>query len=186
VFAIVVYAFQGGVVGSVAFARAVNIPLKFLLMLTFGPLAEELGWRGYALPRLIMERSAAKASVILACVVTIWHIPLFFSSFPPVEGVTLTDSSMLVYLLLTSGKCIIYTWIYQNTGGSVLATVLFHAVNNTSIPLIMLPGIARGAGPAIWMISVIPIWMTAAFLISRFGSYTLSLQFSPKDKIIIP
>jgi membrane protease YdiL (CAAX protease family) len=90
---------------------------------------------------------------------------------------------MLVYFLLTSGKCIIYTWIYQSTGGSVLATVLFHAVNNTSVPLISLPGIGSGAGSDIWMISVIPIWITAVFLMARFGSYTLSTHFSPKDNI---
>ena len=57
---------------------------------------EELGWRGYALPKLLETRSALTASVILGVLWGLWHLPTFFSSSAPQQGLPI-----VAFVLLT-------------------------------------------------------------------------------------
>jgi uncharacterized protein len=102
----------------------------FVILLTGGPLQEEFGWRGYALPRLQSRYTALTSSLILGFFWWLWHLPAVF-----IPGRFMTNSPVLfaglaVVIMLTS---ILFTWIYNNTYGSVLATMLFHASMNWSI-----------------------------------------------------
>lgn len=90
------------------------------IVLAFG---EEAGWRGYLLPLLQSRLSALSASLVVGVVWFLWHIPLLYlpgqdtggEAFPIVLfGATVTLSSIL------------YTWLYNNTRGSVLAVTLLH------------------------------------------------------------
>lgn len=106
------------------------IPYWFVYMLFLGgPLQEEFGWRGYALDRLQARYSAGKASVILGIVWALWHLPLFFVKGMSIQYQVQNIIPSVVYITFLS---ILFTWIYNNTGGSVLATLLFHAVLNLS------------------------------------------------------
>ena len=83
-----------------------------------GPMGEEPGWRGFALPRLQANRSPLVATLILGVIVAAWHLPLVFlpgEDFSP------------VFLLGSVGITFMYTWIYNHTGGSVLMTIIAHA-----------------------------------------------------------
>ena len=91
----------------------------FLLLALFN--GEELGWRGYALPRLQANRSALAASLILGVPWTLFHLPYFFT-----QGSTFTSIPPLSYLLLTMATSIIFTWVFNNTRGSVLLVHLLH------------------------------------------------------------
>ncbi|MGY6551512.1 MAG: CPBP family intramembrane glutamic endopeptidase [Erythrobacter sp.] len=100
----------------------------FILIL--GPLPEEIGWRGYALPALLSTHSAMSATLVLGVLWCIWHIPLFFMAgyYEPFGG---PPEPWLFF-----GNIIIisffYTWIFTHTQGSILAAVLFHfSVNFT-------------------------------------------------------
>lgn len=108
----------------------------FVILFTGGPLQEEYGWRGYALPRLQSRNNAIAASVILGVFWWLWHLPLVF-----IPGRFMADNSLLfvalsIEIVLTS---VLFTWIYNNTKGSVLATMLLHTSMNWSIWL-FLPG----------------------------------------------
>ena len=81
-----------------------------------GPMGEELGWRGYALPRLQTVHSPLAASLILGVLVAGWHLPL-----------VLGGESSAVDLVGTVGVTVVYTWIYNRTGGSVLMSLVAHA-----------------------------------------------------------
>lgn len=133
--------FGGGIVGTILlgvtpFDPAIlsNPPYALIgflvIFFTAGPLQEELGWRGYALPRLLQGRSALSASVILGILWWLWHLPLV-----TIPGKFMTNEPWLYLLLaveivLTS---ILMTRVYLQTRGSVLATMLFHAAMNWSI-----------------------------------------------------
>jgi len=92
-----------------------------------GPVEEEFGWRGYALDRLQARYSALASSVILGVVWSMWHLPLFFFSQTiyyqkPVWGLIVTVTL----------QAVLFTWIYNNTGSSLLAALLFHTMSNLS------------------------------------------------------
>jgi hypothetical protein len=98
------------------------LPTFLLLLLVpgIGGAWEEPGWRGYALPRLQVGRSALSASVILWVGLVIWHLPLVI-----VGEIHWSDT---IFLL---GFVVVFNWIFNNTGGSVFIIMIIHAVNNT-------------------------------------------------------
>ena len=90
-------------------------------------IGEEIGWRGYALPRLQSGYSALLSSLILGVIWTLWHLPVFFN---PATGYSITPFWVfLVFLLPVS---ILITWVFNSTGGSVLMVMILHAVLNAS------------------------------------------------------
>jgi uncharacterized protein len=103
--------------------------LNFLVgQLILGPLGEELGWRGFALPRLLRRFSPLWTSLILGAIWGVWHLPSFFVS-------SLVQSSLAIPVFLFSALCmsVLATWFYLHTSGSVLVTVLFHLAFNASL-----------------------------------------------------
>jgi hypothetical protein len=90
-----------------------------------GPLAEEMGWRGFALPRLQAKYSALVSSLILGVIWTCWHIPFFF-----VTGATQMSIPFPIYLVLVTTIAFYITWLYNNTRGSLIITVLAHFCYN--------------------------------------------------------
>ena len=98
--------------------------LLFYLLVT-GPLCEELGWRGYALPRLLNRFSPFTASLILGVIWGVWHLPSFF-----VSGMVQKGMSILIFILYTPCLSILMTWVFQYTNGSVLSAVMIHYMVN--------------------------------------------------------
>lgn len=96
---------------------------------------EELGWRGFALPMLQSRYSALVASLILGILWGVWHIPLFVSGAMPAE---LPIVAFFVEIVAIS---VVYTWIYNNTGGSLLFVTLFHVFENTATLLVVGGGV---------------------------------------------
>ena len=88
---------------------------------------EEIGWRGYALPRLSESFGLAPASIILGVVWATWHLPLFFFS-----GSDKLGQSFPLYVLQVTALSVAMAWLYWRTRGSLLLVMLLHAaVNNT-------------------------------------------------------
>jgi membrane protease YdiL (CAAX protease family) len=85
-----------------------------------GPLGEEPGWRGYALPLLQTDRSPLAAGLVLAPIVALWHLPLVVAGQLAPFGLPVTFAITLVYV-----------WLFNHTGGSVLLTLVFHVVQGT-------------------------------------------------------
>ncbi|WP_254544323.1 CPBP family intramembrane glutamic endopeptidase [Halomarina pelagica] len=97
-------------------------PVVFLQTLLLGsPLGEELGWRGYALPRLQAGRSALVASVLIGFAWGLWHLPLALTVGDPLNGTRFAP-----YLATVVLDAILFTWVFNNTDGSLLLAILFH------------------------------------------------------------
>ncbi|HEU5100824.1 MAG TPA: type II CAAX endopeptidase family protein [Roseiflexaceae bacterium] len=105
-----------------------------LLNLILGPLGEELGWRGYALPRLLQRFNPLTASLIVGALWAVWHLPAFF-----VSGLPQASLAIPAFLFGTLCLSILATWIFLHTGGSVLSTVLFHWTVNCAQDLFGAP-----------------------------------------------
>jgi membrane protease YdiL (CAAX protease family) len=98
------------------------LPMVVLYAVFSGPLGEEPGWRGFALPVLLRQHSAASASVVLGLFWTLWHLPLAFVGDLSVYGSITTVLAAFVF-----------TWVYQNTNGSVLIAILMHVAHQNSV-----------------------------------------------------
>jgi membrane protease YdiL (CAAX protease family) len=85
-----------------------------------GPLGEEPGWRGYALPRLQGGRSPLASGLVLGGLVALWHLPLVAAGMLALIGLPVTFAITLVYV-----------WLFNRSGGSVLLTMVFHVAQGT-------------------------------------------------------
>jgi AcrR family transcriptional regulator len=104
-------------------------PLIILGALALGPLGEELGWRGFALPRLLDLMPALPASLLLGVVWWAWHLPAFWLGVPPFDTI-----SSVPHLLSAVLMTIMMTGVYLRTGNSVLLSgILVHTVVNASL-----------------------------------------------------
>jgi len=88
-----------------------------------GAFAEELGWRGYVLPRLQNKFNALLSSTVIAIIWGAWHIPLLIY-FGDLGANDIPGYAVAVANFIP--VAIIYTWIYNNTKGSLLPVTLFH------------------------------------------------------------
>lgn len=115
-----------GIPGAVAL-----FPVIVVAQLPSSPLLEEFGWRGFALPRLQDRYSALASSMILGFIWGLWHLPLTLVYGDPV----------VPFLLRITAISVLITWVFNNTRGSMLLAMLFHASLNASIvPLSTLSG----------------------------------------------
>lgn len=118
---------------------------------------EEIGWRGYALPRLSARFGLAPASVILGIIWALWHLPLFF-----VPETTTFGQSFPVYLLQVTALSVAVAWLYWRTEGSLLLVMLLHAaVNNTKD---IVPSAVPGATNVFALSPSLVAWLTVLFL----------------------
>lgn len=110
--------------------RPLSIVPFAVFMLLFGPLPEELAWRGYGLDRLQARLTPLTSSLILGAVWTVWHLPLFFIAGTYQHGLGLGTRSFWLYVLALVPQSVLMTWIYNNTRRSTLSAVLFHFTIN--------------------------------------------------------
>ena len=105
------------------------IPFAFFSLL-FGPLPEELGWRGFWLDKLRSRYSGLTASLIITVGWSIWHLPLFFMSGYPLQEFTASAARLAVYFLLLLPLSIIYAYVFYRNNRSTISAILFHFMVN--------------------------------------------------------
>lgn len=147
------------------------VPLLILVtvVLAFG---EEAGWRGYLLPLLQTRLSALSASLVVGVVWFLWHIPLMY--LPGQEAGAEAEAFPIALwgatIILTS---ILYTWLYNNTNGSVLAVTLLHAGLNIWGRLVALHPAETGEVLSAYVLTA--GWgIVAIGLVILFGGRTLT------------
>jgi len=107
--------------GSVNYLPPLGVGALLLWFFTFG-LGEEIGWRGYALPHLQKGRSALMATLILAALWALWHLPQFFYLFDP--------SMAIGWVIGLFAGAVFLTWLYNSTKYSILMVAIWHACFN--------------------------------------------------------
>jgi membrane protease YdiL (CAAX protease family) len=119
-----------------------------------GPLAEELGWRGFLLPRLLSKYSPLLASVILGLVWAAWHINMFFS---PISTLVLFTASAVALSILM-------TVMFLYTRGSVLLAIVMHwsVMPGKEIARISFPAAPE---PPDWLRAVVVIALAAVVVV---------------------
>jgi CAAX protease family protein len=108
-----------------------TIPLFLATFISSG-MGEEFGWRGYVLPRFQSKWNALTSSLILGLLWAAWHIPAFV--IPNISPLYQRNFWEWIPMILLSS--VIFTWIFNNTRGSVLAAAFIHAALNTSVVIL--------------------------------------------------
>lgn len=111
--------------GTIIVTYLITLALGSLL----GPLWEEPGWRGFALPRLQQQSGPVLGSAILGLLWALWHLPGYLGGW-------MGAFNAITFLALMIGGMafsLVATWVYNNTNGSILLMILLHASSNAAI-----------------------------------------------------
>lgn len=118
---------------------------------------EEIGWRGYALPRLAGRIGFARASLLLGLVWSAWHLPIFF-----LPGADKYGQSFPVWTLQVVALSVAITWLFAHTNGSLLLTMLMHSAVNQTVGIV--PSANGNPGNPFALSVSLVMWLTASFL----------------------
>lgn len=132
-----------------------------------GPLGEEIGWRGFALPRLLATKSPFKASLILGLLWGLWHAPIYFVIGSGQNDMLQSGGSFAMlfpaFVIWTMGLAVLFTWVYKLTNGNLWIAILFHTAVNTAVFLPSVIGMQSGIVP---LLNAGLTWV-AAIILSR-------------------
>lgn len=166
-----------------AWPRFGEVPLYLMLAATIGSTlvggqtGEEIGWRGYALPRLAARFGLGVGSLLLGVLWATWHLPLFF-----VPEASTFGQSFPLYFTQVTALSVAMAWLYSNTRGSLLPVMLMHAaVNNTKD---IVPSAEPNATNP-WALShSLVAWLTVALLWLCAGYFLLRMRKSQQLEAI--
>ncbi|MDH5507153.1 MAG: CPBP family intramembrane metalloprotease [Anaerolineae bacterium] len=150
--------------------NALTDPVGIVFSILFAslvPFIEELGWRGYVLDRFQEKNSALKSSLILGAVWSLWHLPMFFIPDSYQEGLGVGTLAFWLFMIGIVPLNLPFTWIYNNTGRSILAVILFHSMVNFTGELIALNERADTISIGLWFaaaIGITVIWGAKTFM----------------------
>ncbi len=148
---------------------AATLFLAGVLVSTPGQAGEEVGWRGYALPGLTERFGLRRASLLLGLLVGLWHLPLFLLAVP---GSTNFGQSLPVAFAGGVALHVAFAWLYSQSGGSLLLTMVMHAAVNQAVSVVPTRLVEPGS---MWAIDPKPVtwsligllWLAAAYFLSR-------------------
>lgn len=139
----------------------------FLLrVLVYGPLPEELGWRGYALDRLQAAHEPLAASLILGAVWAAWHLPLFFiRDMNPHYSHGVGSAWFWLFMAQVVAAAVVYSFVFNNTGRSTLAAIIFHFMSNMTVELTNVTDATNLYATLLWIaaaVAVASLWGAGA------------------------
>src|SRR3989449_7017007 len=136
---------------------------------------EEIGWRGYALPRLAARFGLARASLLLGLVWACWHLPQFL-----VPEADTYRQSFFVYVLQVTALSVAMAWLYARTNGSLLLVMLLHSAVNNAKDIV--PSTAPGATNTFGLSASLVAWLTVT-LLWICGAYFLARMPRWEDRL---
>ncbi|MFX0020571.1 MAG: CPBP family intramembrane glutamic endopeptidase [Promethearchaeota archaeon] len=147
-----------------------------LVFFLAGPFQEEFGWRGYALDRLQLRFNALTSSIILGMIWGVWHLPSFF-----IIGTNQENQPFYPFFFSIIILSVLFTWIYNNSNRSILATMIFHTTINGSNYIFRLEETSLG----FWFYRVL-LNLAVVYVILKFGPKDLTYSPRKKKKSFIP
>ncbi len=146
-------------------------PLYLLIMLFLGGGQEELGWRGYAMPRMEEKFGLWSANLYLGILWAFWHLPLWF-----IPQTSQTFMNFGGFILLTIGYSYLFSWFYQISGRRAFSGLYVHGIANAVVPLMpILINVKAVPQPRFWL------WVSLTFAAGILVTW-LRLKNEPKPE----
>ncbi len=141
---------------------------SLLPLIILGPLSEEIGWRGYALDRLQTKWNALVSSVIVGVGWGLWHWPLFH-----LIGTSQHELGIpfLGFVCGVTALSVLFTWLHNNTGGSIWTAIFFHWIYTYTAQVIA-SGVSRS--PAYNWLEYSPYVIIAVIIVALWKPKTLT------------
>jgi membrane protease YdiL (CAAX protease family) len=149
-------------------------PQQFLLIGVFaliGAVMEELGWRGYALPRLLAQRPALISALVIGIPWGILHLGL------ALPGMMNAGTPWTATVLQIIGLSVVLTWLFIQARGSLVIVILYHAGQNFFVFL----NDGLTASQDLWLLTVVTL-LLALLLVILYGP---NLQREPEKKPVV-
>jgi len=151
------------------------VPMFIFLTIAAG-IGEEFGWRGFLLPRLQTRHNALVSGLIVGVAWATWHVPLFF-----IKGTSQYEQQLeagllpaiLGYAVFVIVQSVQFTWLFNNTKGSVLLAAVFHGASNAWAGYI---DVYRGHFGGILTVMALAVLITAV-IVPLAGANDLSRTF---------
>ena len=134
---------------------------------------EEVGWRGFALPRMQRDHSALWAALVLGVIWALWHLPELVSD--P------SERELVPYLLAVLAYSVLITWLYNSTEGSLPLVILFHAAINTAAKFLMPEFEGRYETTAWWSYAALYV-LAAVVVVAIAGAARLTTALSSSGR----
>lgn len=150
------------------FGKSAYLPFFILpfFLTDFIANGEEIGWRGYALPRLQAKYGALTSTLILGVIWGFWHLPKYLSNWNAV--------SFAWFMAHTMAAAVLYTWLYNGTRGSLLLVTLFHAASNTTGLFMPMANTVSNGNMGAYILYILLEVLAAGAIIMITGSKRLS------------
>ena len=103
------------------FVSSAALPLGIGMQFITGAVGEELGWRGFLLPRLGKRFGGTTAAWVMAILWSLWHVPAWFNPWLPHRTMPMAST---LFFIASFG--VFLAFVFNRAGGSVLATILAH------------------------------------------------------------
>ena len=162
------YMMGGGELGAVNYGLLPWLPLVFIIPVVFGPLAEEFGWRGFALPPLDPKNRLVSSSITIGFIWALWHAPLFWApTGTAISGFPVSTTLVGLFFMAVIGSSFIYTWLFNKTAGSVFVAIFLHLSMNATGTIVgmLLPELTSDQKLWMYKLYTLGLWLvlTVAF-----------------------
>lgn len=142
------------------FAWPALLPIFITMLLS--NVWEEIGWRGFALPRFQEQYGDLKIAILMGILWELWHLPLILDPTNPMSSLPWYGG-----LLFSLALSVIYIWLYNHTQRSLLFVSIFHAMSNTvAFALLELDVFTASY---LWVVGVTSIF--AILIVLRYGMH---------------
>jgi hypothetical protein len=158
--------------GPEAFADWAALPFTLLSTMVIVGLFEEVGWRGFALPRLQRTHSALWSALVIGGIWVAWHLPELVSD-------PTGQRPALPFLVALLGQSVILAWLYNSTGGSLPIVIIFHAGFNTYGRYLLPEFIGEYYLTMSWSIAIMYV-IAAAAVTLHAGAERLTTHAEPR------
>lgn len=133
---------------SLLTTRAVSyLPTLLVTSIAMGGLNEEPGWRGFALPRLQQRFTPMRATLVLGVAWALWHVPAYVLVAQAGHGLATPEMGVILAgsAIETVAVAVVFTWLYNHTGSTLLCIVLHGGINAAASSLLLPAAAVEGS-----------------------------------------
>ena len=173
IFPILILAVQ---LGLVALLSRDFAPYFFPLGILIGLLAgflEEIGWTGFATPKMQLKHSALTVGILLGVLHSLWHVAPDYLTASAARGVYWTPHFAMFLVAMTAMRALV-VWVYTNTR-SILLAQLMHASSTGSLSILVPLSLSPRNDTIFYGVYAVALWAAVTVVVVRYGKHMATI-----------